>query len=264
MVTVLDEGDVPDVTAMLGRCSRATLYKRFHGFTDGVAYAAQALADPNQDAYGTWSAGTCVGMASLALDKEGYADIGVLVEDQWQSARRRLGTYRSLGDAGQGTPPARAGCGRSRRQLLHAPLVGPGRRHHDYVCLLGLPGAYRARPAPYRRCYPGELPAQEWAMISYHLVASVSDAQRLDLLRQAERQRLISEGRVVRRRVLRQSHLQRRRLRTEARAGTGRVVEPVPAPVPQVPVPRQSSRLRRLLFRLRWATAPSRPGGRPP
>ena len=48
-VSALHVDDAPAVRAMLGRCSRATLYKRFHGFTDGVAHASHALADANQD-----------------------------------------------------------------------------------------------------------------------------------------------------------------------------------------------------------------------
>jgi GNAT superfamily N-acetyltransferase len=89
-VRALHVGDTPAVRAMLGRCSRATLYKRFHGFTDGVAHASHALADANQDVYGAWSADTCVGMASLAVTEEGYGDMGVLVEDRWH--RRGAGS----------------------------------------------------------------------------------------------------------------------------------------------------------------------------
>jgi len=71
--------------AMLRRCSRATLYHRFHGVTDGVAYVRQALeSGAHQDAYGAWSADSCVGIASMHTDGPGDADIGVLVEDAWQ------------------------------------------------------------------------------------------------------------------------------------------------------------------------------------
>jgi RimJ/RimL family protein N-acetyltransferase len=83
-VTFLDIDDLPAITAMLGRCSRATLYKRFHGFTDGRAHASSTVSDPNEDAYGAWRAGRCVGMATLAVNEEGYGEIGVLVEDAWQ------------------------------------------------------------------------------------------------------------------------------------------------------------------------------------
>jgi GNAT superfamily N-acetyltransferase len=83
-VTFLDVDDLPAITAMLGRCSRATLYRRFHGFTDGRAHASSTVSDPNEDAYGAWRAGRCVGMATLAVNEEGYGEIGVLVEDAWQ------------------------------------------------------------------------------------------------------------------------------------------------------------------------------------
>ena len=99
-LTVLDQRDVPAVIAMLGRCSRATLYRRFHGFTDGVAHASQTLAGLDQHAYGAWSGGRCIGMASLAVDGEDYGDIGVLVEDAVAAAWRRLSAYRRIGGAG--------------------------------------------------------------------------------------------------------------------------------------------------------------------
>ncbi len=83
-VTRLDIDDLPAITAMLGRCSRATLYKRFHGFTGGRAHAASTVSDPSEDTYGAWRAGGCVGMATLAVNEEGYGEIGVLVEDAWQ------------------------------------------------------------------------------------------------------------------------------------------------------------------------------------
>jgi GNAT superfamily N-acetyltransferase len=89
-VNALAETDLPAVIAMLGRCSRGSLYKRFHGFTDGVAHATEAVAGRGQDAFGAWRASTCIGMASLAVDHEGYGEMGVLVEDRWQ--RRGAGS----------------------------------------------------------------------------------------------------------------------------------------------------------------------------
>jgi GNAT superfamily N-acetyltransferase len=89
-VTVLGPKNLPDVTTMLARCSRATLYKRFHGFTDGVAQASFAVGSADQDAFGAWSGDRCVGMASLLTNEEGHGEVGVLIEDAWQ--RRGAGS----------------------------------------------------------------------------------------------------------------------------------------------------------------------------
>ena len=76
---------------MLGRCSASTMYRRFHGLTDGRAHAVEVLrGGPDQDAYGAWSGDRCIGLASLALDSDASTHIGVLVEDGWQ--RRGAGT----------------------------------------------------------------------------------------------------------------------------------------------------------------------------
>ena len=84
-IAALQPGDAAAVMAMLGRCSTATLYHRFHGVTDGVFYAAQLLDHAaDQDAYAAWSADTCVGLASLAVASDESTHIGVLVEDRWQ------------------------------------------------------------------------------------------------------------------------------------------------------------------------------------
>jgi hypothetical protein len=49
-------------------------------------------------------------------------------------------------------------------------------------------------------------------MISYHIIASVSLAQREDLERQANRLRMVQEGRAVRKRTLRDARLRRNNL----------------------------------------------------
>ena len=83
--------DTAAVLAMLGRCSRASLYHRFHGFTDGTAYFAALLRDqPAGQTLLAWSRSTCVGVATLGTGATGVVDLGVLVEDAWQ--RRGIGT----------------------------------------------------------------------------------------------------------------------------------------------------------------------------
>ena len=92
-VTVLRSAvsDTQAVLAMLGRCSRASLFHRFHGFTDGVAYFAALLRDrPANETLLAWSRSTCVGVATLGVGAIGIVDLGVLVEDAWQ--RRGIGT----------------------------------------------------------------------------------------------------------------------------------------------------------------------------
>jgi GNAT superfamily N-acetyltransferase len=80
--------DTPLVLDMVGRCSRTSLFHRFHGFTDAVASARALLA--RTDTLLAWKDGRCVGMATLARVDDGTADLGVLVEDEWQ--RRGVGS----------------------------------------------------------------------------------------------------------------------------------------------------------------------------
>ena len=89
-VTVLEHADSEALLAMVGRCSAMTLYRRFHGVTDGVPYAQQVLADAaGHDSYAAWSGDRCVGLGNLHV-RDDTAEIGVLVEDGWQ--RRGVGT----------------------------------------------------------------------------------------------------------------------------------------------------------------------------
>jgi GNAT superfamily N-acetyltransferase len=79
------------VLAMLARCSRDTLFHRFHGPTDGVAYYGTLLRDrPVDPTVLAWHGSTCVGVASLGVGATGNIDLAVLVEDAWQ--RRGIGT----------------------------------------------------------------------------------------------------------------------------------------------------------------------------
>jgi GNAT superfamily N-acetyltransferase len=90
LISAVTSADTAPVLAMLGRCSSWTLYRRFHGATDGVGYAKQLLTNNNSDAFGAWVDGRCVGLASLHPANDDSAEIGVLVEDAWQ--RRGVGS----------------------------------------------------------------------------------------------------------------------------------------------------------------------------
>jgi GNAT superfamily N-acetyltransferase len=83
--------DIEAVLAMLGRCSRATLFHRFHGFTDGRAYFEAQLRDlPVDQTLLAWRGSACVGAATLGIGADGNLDLGLLVEDSCQ--RQGIGT----------------------------------------------------------------------------------------------------------------------------------------------------------------------------
>ena len=82
--------DTEAVLAMVSRCSPMTLFHRFHGVTDGVAYT-RGLFD-NQlcdETLVAWRRSACVGLGTLSHDEDGIAHLGVLVEDA--SQRRGVG-----------------------------------------------------------------------------------------------------------------------------------------------------------------------------
>ena len=115
-------GDLPAVLAMLGRCSRETLFRRFHGATDGTFHALDLASRGDHQTLGAWIGSQCIGIASLISVAETsdpdtsdpdtsdpdrcYLDsrdrdsrdpdspdpghLGVLVEDGWQ--RRGVGS----------------------------------------------------------------------------------------------------------------------------------------------------------------------------
>jgi GNAT superfamily N-acetyltransferase len=89
-VTILERAHSAALLAMVGRCSAMSLYRRFHGVTDGVAYTEQVLAGAARgDSYVAWRGDRCVGLGNLHVCDD-RAEIGVLVEDGWQ--RRGVGS----------------------------------------------------------------------------------------------------------------------------------------------------------------------------
>ena len=77
---------------MLSRCSRESLFHRFHGFSDGADYVGALLRDrPVDETFLAWYGASCVGLASLSAGATGTSDLGVLIEDAWQ--RRGIGTW---------------------------------------------------------------------------------------------------------------------------------------------------------------------------
>jgi GNAT superfamily N-acetyltransferase len=83
--------DTGALLSMLSRCSRATLFHPFHGFTDGLAYFGTLHRNgPVDRTLLAWHRSTCVGVATLGAGSTGIVDLGVLVEDAWQ--RRGIGT----------------------------------------------------------------------------------------------------------------------------------------------------------------------------
>jgi len=84
--------DAGAVVEMLGRCSRATLFHRFHGFTDGADYFGALLRDgPVDQTFLAWYESRCVGVATLGVGATEVSDLGVLIEDAWQ--RRGIGAW---------------------------------------------------------------------------------------------------------------------------------------------------------------------------
>ncbi len=84
--------DTEAVLTMLSRCSRASLFHRFHGFTDGEDYFGALLRDrPVDETFLAWCGSSCVGLGSLSAGAMGMLDLGVLIEDAWQ--RRGIGTW---------------------------------------------------------------------------------------------------------------------------------------------------------------------------
>ena len=78
----LTPADMQAVSDMTARCSRDTIYHRFHGFINLPTYLGTLLTSEQQSVLAWW-AGCCIGLASLGPGPRGQ-ELAVLVEDAWQ------------------------------------------------------------------------------------------------------------------------------------------------------------------------------------
>ncbi|HEY1626787.1 MAG TPA: GNAT family N-acetyltransferase [Streptosporangiaceae bacterium] len=87
------DGDLLELTDMFARCSRQTIYRRFHGYLRAFPepYFSDAVKGaPGHVALVAQSAGQIVALASSVTLDDGSCEIGILVEDGYQ--RQRIGS----------------------------------------------------------------------------------------------------------------------------------------------------------------------------
>lgn len=98
-------GDRPALEGMLARCTGQTRYRRFHGpvnvfperyLTEALSgsplhFALVACRGEDAAEDGTGDDGTVVALASCRAVDEGLAELGILVEDEWQ--HRGVGSH---------------------------------------------------------------------------------------------------------------------------------------------------------------------------
>jgi GNAT superfamily N-acetyltransferase len=85
--------DLLDLTDMFDRCSRQTIYRRFHGYVRAFPepYFTGALkGDPSHFALVAETPGEIVALASCVTLHDGTCEVGVLVQDDYQ--RQHIGT----------------------------------------------------------------------------------------------------------------------------------------------------------------------------
>lgn len=89
----VSEDDQLDLTDMFARCSRQTIYRRFHGYVRAFPepYFTDALkGDPRHFALVAETPARIVALASSVTLDDGTCEIGILVEDDYQ--RQRIGS----------------------------------------------------------------------------------------------------------------------------------------------------------------------------
>ena len=84
---------------MLRRCSKASLYHRFHGFGDWSSYVFRQLRTEPDIVRVAWAGPSCIGFGVMAENRGRPWDLGVLVEDTWQ--HQGVGTLLMLGLIGE-------------------------------------------------------------------------------------------------------------------------------------------------------------------
>jgi GNAT superfamily N-acetyltransferase len=112
------------VVAMLGRCSTSSLFHRFHGPGDGIAYTVAQLRRRDDMVFLAWEGDRCIGMGVLAGPSNLDLHLGLLVEDQ----RQRQGVGATLVTALINEARSR-GVG-----SIHADVMG---EDHQLVVILG-------------------------------------------------------------------------------------------------------------------------------
>jgi GNAT superfamily N-acetyltransferase len=110
-VLPLTPADMLAVSEMTSRCSKDTIYHRFHGFIHLPTYLGTLLACEQKSVLAWWS-GCCVGLASLGSSPHG-PELAVLVEDAWQRQRVGVAMLDALIDLAKGL-----GCSRLHADVL--------------------------------------------------------------------------------------------------------------------------------------------------
>ena len=120
----LTRADMLAVSEMTARCSRDTIFHRFHGFIDLPTYLGNLLASEQKSVVAWWE-GCCVGLASLGPGARGQ-ELAVLVEDACQRQGVGVALLEALVDLAK-----RRGC-----NLLHADVL------FENVFILGVLARY--------------------------------------------------------------------------------------------------------------------------
>ena len=132
---------------MLARCSRLSLFHRFHGFSDGVAHTRPLASRADSSTVGCWSGERCVGFGTLA-GPAGNVHVGVLVEDTWQQIGVGKRIFSALVDTARAALVDELHADVLGEDGFVLPLLAQAGRLHVNLDVGGVFGAGR-RPAPF-------------------------------------------------------------------------------------------------------------------